>query len=105
MNLLDSLNAIIGQIDTALRSVPAGPDYDRLAKLRDVFDAMSDQAVHNLYDTNSADYLAAIDTLQTATSSVRDAAKDLSKVASAINTAVAAAKAVDKVVGFLSHLG
>ena len=75
-----------------------------MTKLRDAFDAMSDAAVHQLFDTSSADFATAVTALQKASTAETQGTAHVSKVADAINSAVTAANAADKVLGFIAHI-
>ena len=62
------------------------------------------QVIFDQLDKTAADYKAAIKSLNDAEKIAKGALKDLDKVADAIKTATAAAKAVDKVVNFAIKL-
>jgi hypothetical protein len=62
------------------------------------------QVIFDQLDKTAADYKAAIKSLNDAEKIAKGAFKDLDKVADAIKTATAAAKAVDKVVNFAIKL-
>lgn len=104
MNLLDLLNKIVEDLNALIRASSDQQQWQKLTKLRDVFDKMSDEAVQQLFDQNTDDYRSAISALQAASSDAQAGLKNVGKVASAINTAVTAANAADKVLGFLAHI-
>jgi len=104
MNLLELLNSLVEDLNALIRASNDQSQQAQLTKLRDAFDAMSDQAVHQLFDTASADFGNAITALNTAKADVDAGAADVEKVGDAISSAVKAANAVDKLVGFLSHI-
>jgi hypothetical protein len=104
MNMLNLLNDLILKLNALIRATSDPLQQAQLTKLRDAFDAMSDNAVHHLFDANSADFAAAISALQKASAAADQGVADVTKVSTAINTAVTAANAVDKVLGFLAHI-
>jgi hypothetical protein len=104
MNLLNLINDLITQLDALIRATSDPFQQAQLTKLRDAFDAMSDQAVHQLFDSSSADFGTAVSALQNASAAANQGVADISKVAGAINSAVTAANSVDKVLGFLAHI-
>ncbi|HMD61452.1 MAG TPA: hypothetical protein VKG78_08480 [Opitutaceae bacterium] len=104
MNLLSLLNSIVEDLDALIRASADPLEQAQLTKLRDAYDAMSDQAVHQLFDSASADYASAIKSLTAATADAKAGAADVSKIGQAIKSAVTAANAVDKLIGFLAHL-
>lgn len=104
MNLLNLLSDLIQALNALIRATSDPLQQAKLVKLRDAFEAMSDSAVHQLFDSTSAEFTDAIAQLQRATTAATQGLADVNKVSSAINTAVSAANAVDKVLGFLAHL-
>lgn len=104
MNMLNFLNDLIEKLNALIRATSDPLQQAQLLKLRDAFDAMSDNAVHMLLDVNSADFVTAIGALKNASTAAQQGVVDVSKVAAAINSAVTAANAVDKVLGFLAHI-
>jgi hypothetical protein len=104
MNLLDLINTVIGKLDALIRATPEQADRAKLITLRNALDAMSDQAVHQLFDTSSADFANAVAALNKASADADEGIADVSRVGQAINATVEAAKATDKLVGFLAHL-
>jgi hypothetical protein len=104
MNLLNLLNDLVLKLDALIRATSDPLQQAQLSKLRDAFDAMSDQAVHQLFATDSADFTTAADTLQQASAAADAGVADVNKVAGAIRSAITAANAVDKVLGFLAHI-
>lgn len=103
-SLVDLLDAIVVALDSLLRAATDPQQQNQITQLRDAFDAMSDKAAHNLFDSASDDYANAVKSLASATQAAKDGAADAAKVSAAIATAVKAANAVDKLVGFLAHL-
>jgi hypothetical protein len=104
MNLLNLLNDLIVRLNALIRATSDPLQQAQLSKLRDAFDAMSDSAVHQLFDVTSPDFSAATSALQSASAAADQGVADLTKVSTAINSAVTAANAVDKVLGFLAHI-
>jgi hypothetical protein len=104
MNLLNLLNDLILALNALIRATSDPLQQAKLMKLRDAFDAMSDNAVHQLFDSTSAEFNDATTKLQSATAAATRGLADVNNVSNAINTAVSAANAVDKVLGFLAHI-
>jgi hypothetical protein len=104
MTLLNLLNSMVVSLDALIRATTDPFQQAQLTKLRDAFDAMSDQAVNQLFDQNSVDYAAAVSALNQASADATAGTAAVAKVATAINSAVAAANAADKILGFLAHL-
>ncbi len=104
MNLIALISQLIDELDDLIVAATDPLQQAQLRKLRDALDAMNDQAVHQLFDATSQQFTDACTALKSATAAATIATSDLTKVAGAINTAVAAANAVDKLVGFLAHL-
>lgn len=75
-----------------------------LQKIINVHFILWQQVIFDQLDKTAADYKAAIRSLNDAEKIAKTALKDLGKVADAIKTATAAAKAVDKVVNFAVKL-
>jgi hypothetical protein len=104
MNLLSLLSELIDALDVLIRAISDPLQQAQLVKLRECFEAMSDSAVHQLFDTTSQDFKDATIALGSATTAAKQGVSDVGKVASAINSAVTAANAVDKILGFLAHI-
>lgn len=90
MNLVNLISQLIDALDDLIVAATDPLQQAQLTKLRDALDAMNDQAVHQLFDTTSQQFTDACSALQAATTAATNATSDLTKVAGAINTAVAA---------------
>jgi len=88
-----------------LRNNTDDPDEaDRIQKVLRVLFALWEEVIHQDINSQTAAYAKALSSLGEAKAAVQDALTDLKKTAKAINSAVKAAKAVDKIVKLIGPL-
>jgi len=99
---MDTLRAGISDVVNTLNKLMGNstdPDeQEQIQKVLRVLFMLWEEVIRQEIDSSTAKYKAALDALSKAEKTAQDAIKDINKVADAIETAVKAAKAVDKIV-------
>lgn len=99
---METLRANIGdavnELNKLLRKTTDAEEEQRIRKLRRIYFALWEEVIEQEIDSRTPEFEQAIDSLKLARDAAVEAKEDLEKIPEAINRAVAAAKAVDKIV-------
>jgi len=98
------ISDLVNELNKVRNNTTVAQEQIDLQKLINALFILWQQVIFDQMDKNDANYKAAIASLNDAEKSAKTAVKDLNKVADAIKTATAAAKAVDKIVNFAIKL-
>ena len=93
-NIRDTLN----ELNKLLRKTTDPEEEEKLRKLRGIYFALWEEVIKQEIDNRTQEFKEAIDSLKVAYDAAVQAKEDLQKVAEAIDRAVSAAKAVDRIV-------
>jgi len=96
--LRSGISDTVNELNKLLRKT-TDPEFEtRLRKLRRIFFALWEEVIKQEIDNRTYEFKEAIEALTASEAAIEEAMKDIAKIADAINKAVAATKAVDKVV-------
>ena len=98
------ISDVVNVLNKVRNNTTVAQDQIDLQKVINALMILWQQVIFDQLDKTTDDYNAAIASLNEAEKSAKSALKDLQNVAGAIKDAVAAAKAVDKVVNFAIKL-
>ena len=98
------ISDLANELNKVRNNTTVAQEQIELQKLLNALFILWQQVIFDQLDKGDADYKAAIKSLNDAEKVAKSAVKDMGKVADAIKTATAAAKAVDKVVNFAIKL-
>jgi hypothetical protein len=93
-NISDTVN----ELNKLLRKTTDPEEEEKLRKLRRIYFALWEEVIKQEIDSKTHEFKEAIDSLKAAYDAAVEAKEDLAKIAEAINKAVAAARAVDRIV-------
>jgi hypothetical protein len=92
------LSETLNELNKLLRITSDSDEETKLRKLRRIYFSLFEQVILQEIDKNTIEYKDALESLELAHKTIEDAKADIERVADAINKAVIAAKAVDKIV-------
>lgn len=98
--LRKGISDTVNELNKLIRLAEDPVQETRLRQLRRIYYLLWEEVIRKEIDRNTADYQAALTSLQQAHATIEAAKRDIAKIAEAIDTAVAAAKAVNKIVDF-----
>lgn len=98
--LREGISDTVNELNKLIRLAVDPVQETRLRQLRRIYYLLWEEVIRKEIDRNTADYQAALTSLQQAHETIETAKRDIAKIAEAIDTAVAAAKAVNKIVDF-----
>jgi hypothetical protein len=93
-NISDTVN----ELNKLLKETTDPEEEEKLRKLRGIYFALWEEVIKQEIDNRTQAFKEAIDSLKVAHDAAVQAKEDLQKVAEAIDRAVSAAKAVDRIV-------
>ena len=93
-NISDTVN----ELNKLLVKTTDPEEEQKIRKLRRIYFALWEEVIKQEIDSKTQEFKEAIDSLKVAHDAAVQAKKDIEKVAEAINRAVSAAKAVDRIV-------
>ena len=93
-NISDAVN----ELNKLLVKTTDPEEEQKIRKLRRIYFALWEEVIKQEIDSKTQEFKEAIDSLKVAHDAAVQAKKDIEKVAEAINRAVSAAKAVDRIV-------
>jgi hypothetical protein len=96
--LRSSISDAVNELNKLLLVTQDPEEESRIRRLRRIYFALWEEVIQQIIDNRTAQFKDAIEQLTAATKAAVDAQADIKKVSEAINKAVSAAKAVDKVV-------
>jgi hypothetical protein len=99
-SLRKGISDTVNELNKLLRLTSDPEQETRLRQLRRIYYLLWEEVIEKEIDKNTADYKAALDSLDLAHDTIETAKRDIKKIAEAIDKAVAAAKAVNKIVDF-----
>jgi hypothetical protein len=99
-SLRKGISDTVNELNKLLRLTSDPEQETRLRQLRRIYYLLWEEVIEKEIDKNTADYKAALDSLDLANETIETAKRDIKKIAEAIDKAVAAAKAVNKIVDF-----
>ena len=98
------ISDVVNVLNKVRNNTTVAQDQIDLQKIINALMILWQQVIFDQLDKTTEDYKAAIASLNDSEKSAKEALKDLQQVAGAIKDAVAAAKAVDKVINFAIKL-
>lgn len=93
-NISDTVN----ELNKLLRETTDPEEEQKIRKLRRIYFALWEEVIEQEIDSRTPEFKEAIDSLKIARDAAIEAKEDIQKVAEAIDRAVSAAKAVDRIV-------
>jgi hypothetical protein len=93
-NISDTVN----ELNKLLRETTDAEEEQKIRKLRRIYFALWEEVIEQEIDSRTPEFKEAIDSLKIARDAAIEAKEDIQKVAEAIDRAVSAAKAVDRIV-------
>jgi uncharacterized protein YnzC (UPF0291/DUF896 family) len=93
-NISDTVN----ELNKLLKETTDPEEEEKLRKLRGIYFKLWEEVIKQEIDNGTQEFKEAIDSLKVARDAAVQAKEDLQKVAEAIDRAVSAAKAVDRIV-------
>lgn len=93
-NISDTVN----ELNKLLKKTTDPEEEEKLRKLRGIYFKLWEEVIKREIDNRTQEFKEAIDSLKVARDAAVQAKEDLQKVAEAIDRAVSAAKAVDRIV-------
>jgi hypothetical protein len=93
-NISDTVN----ELNKLLRETTDPEEEQKIRKLRRIYFALWEEVIEQEIDSRTPEFKEAIDSLKIARDAAIEAKEDIQKVAEAIDQAVSAAKAVDRIV-------
>lgn len=96
--LRQALSDVVNDIHKLIELAPDEETEELLRRQRRIYFALWEEVIKQELDRNTPLYRDALESLKAAGAAAQQAKADLAQVADAINKAVAAAKAVDKIV-------
>jgi uncharacterized coiled-coil DUF342 family protein len=100
--LRGGISDLVNELNKLRNNIGDPAQQEEIQKTLRVLFTLWDEVIRQEINKNTAKYASAIESLEAATTSAKEAIADIGKVAAAIKLAVKAAKAVDKVVQLLA---
>jgi hypothetical protein len=98
--LREGISDTVNELNKLLRSATDPAQESRLRQLRRIYYLLWEEVIATEIDRTTTDYQEALTSLKQAHRTIEAARRDIARIAEAIDTAVAAAKAVNKIVDF-----
>ena len=96
--LRGTISDTVNELNKLLLKTTDPEEEKKIRQLRRIYFALWEEVIKQEIDNRTPDFKEAIDSLKVAHDAAVQAKEDLQKISEAINRAVAAAKAVDKIV-------
>jgi hypothetical protein len=96
--LRSNVSDAVNELNKLLLKTKDSEEKKKIRKVRRIYFALYEEVIKQEIKSNTHEFEEAIDSLQVARDAAVEAKKDINKIAEAINKAVIAAKAVDKIV-------
>jgi len=96
--LRSNISDTVNELNKLLKETTDPEEEEKLRKLRGIYFKLWEEVIKQEIDNATQEFKEAIDSLKVARDAAVQAKEDLQKVAEAIDRAVSAAKAVDRIV-------
>ena len=96
--LRGTISDTVNELNKLLKKTTDPEEEEKLRKLRGIYFKLWEEVIKREIDNRTQEFKEAIDSLKVARDAAVQAKEDLQKVAEAIDRAVSAAKAVDRIV-------
>jgi len=96
--LRGTISDTVNELNKLLREITDPGEEQKIRKLRRIYFALWEEVIEQEIDSRTPEFKEAIDSLKIARDAAIEAKEDIQKVAEAIDRAVSAAKAVDRIV-------
>jgi hypothetical protein len=93
-----TISDTVNELNKLLRETTDAEEEQKIRKLRRIYFALWEEVIEQEIDSRTPEFKEAIDSLKIARDAAIEAKEDIQKVAEAIDRAVSAAKAVDRIV-------
>jgi DNA-binding transcriptional regulator GbsR (MarR family) len=98
--LRESIVNTINELNKLMLKTKDPDEEKKIRKLRKIYFSLLEEVIEQKIKRNTAEFKTALESLEMAYKEAKAAKKDINKIKTAIDKAVSAAKALDKVVKF-----